>query len=407
MELTAEKIAEIAAQAATEAVNKLKEPVSKFKPGDNADPNEETKVVKDATDKLTEDPKGGFKSVGHYFRDIINAGSPQGRESEHLHKWSSAVKAVMQEGDLAQGGYLVPEEFRATLLQTSLEGSIVGGRAVRIPMATNRITIPALVDSNHATNFFGGITIYRTEEAATKTVTKPAFGTVGLTLHKLTGLAQVTDELIQDSPISIEPIVRSVFGQAIAFVQDDDFLNGNGANMALGAFNAGNPSLVAVAKEPGQAAATILWQNIVNMWARLYPAGQMKAIWVANIECFPQLASMAFAVGAGGIPVWMPAGGVSGSPYATLMGRPLLFTEKMQALGTQGDIGLADFSQYLVGEKAGGVQVATSMHVYFVYDEMAFRFVLRYDGQPWWLSALTPRRGTATLSPFVVLAVRA
>ena len=407
MELTAEKIAEIAAQVATEAVNKLREPISKFKPGDDADPNEEVVVVKDATDKLMEDPKGGFKNMGHYFRDLVSAGSPHGSESEPLRKWSKAAKAVMQEGDLAQGGYLVPEEFRATLLQTSLEGSIVGGRAVRIPMATSRITIPALVDANHNTNFFGGITIYRTEEAAAKTVTKPAFGKVSLTLHNLTGLAQVTDELIQDSPISIEAIVRSVFGQAIAFVQDDDYLNGTGANMALGAFNAGNPSLIAQAIEAGQAANTILWQNIVNMWSRLYPAGQMKAIWVANIECFPQLASMAFAVGAGGIPVWMPAGGVSGSPYATLMGRPILFTEKMQALGTQGDIGLADFSQYLVGEKAGGVQVATSMHVYFVYDEMAFRFVLRYDGQPWWLSALTPRRGTATLSPFVVLAARA
>ena len=78
----------------------------------------------------------------------------------------------------------------------------------------------------------------------------------------------------------------------------------------------------------------------------------------------------------------------------------------MQTLGTQGDIGLADFSQYLIGDK-GGIKVATSIHLRFDYDETAFRFVLRYDGQPWWLSALTPRRGTSTLSPFVVLAVRA
>jgi len=376
----------------------------KLTPGDD----EAVTVGKSPEDKLLEDPKGGFKGMGHYFRDLISAGHPDGSVSDSLRKWSSAVRAVMQEGDLAQGGYLVPEEFRATLLQTALETSIVGSRAVRVPMATNRVTIPALVDSNHATNYFGGITIYRTEEAYAKTVTKPTFGKVGLTLHKLTGLAQVTDELIQDSPISIEPIVRSTFGQAIAFVQDDDFLNGTGANMALGAFNAGNPSLVVQAIEPGQAISTILYQNIIKMWARLYPAGHAKAVWVANIECFPQLASMAMAVGAGGGPVWMPAGGVSGSPYQTLMGRPLILSEKMQALSTQGDIGLADFSQYLIGEKAGGIQVATSMHVYFVYDEMAFRFVLRYDGQPWWLSALTPRRGGAgaTLSPFVVLAVR-
>jgi len=394
-----QEIADLAAQAASEVVEKLSAVERKVTVGDAPE------------DKLVNDPKGGFKNMGHFFTDLIGAGHPDGTVSETLRNWSASVKAVMQEGDLAQGGYLVPEQFLATLLQTALETSIVSGvsgagKAVRIPMATNRVTIPCLVDANHNTNFFGGITVYRTEEGGTKGVTKPTFGRVALTLHKLTGLAQVTDELIQDSPISIEPIVRSTFGQAIAFIQDDDFLWGTGVNMALGAFNAANPSLIAQAIEPAQAINTILWQNIVNMWSRLYPAGQSKSVWVANIECFPELAAMAFAVGAGGIPVWMPAGGVAGLPYQTLMGRPLILTEKMQALSTQGDLGLADFSQYLIGEKAGGLQVATSMHVYFIYDEMAFRFVLRYDGQPWWLSDLTPYRGAATLSPFVVLAGR-
>jgi len=389
-----QEIAELAAKAASIVVEKLKETESKIKFGDAPE------------DKLVDDPKGGFKNMGHFFTDLIGAGHPDRVISETLRNWSTAAKAVMQEGDMAQGGYLVPEEFRASMLSTALETSIVGSKCTKIPMATNRITIPAQVDANHSTNFFGGITIYRTEEGGTKGVTKPTFGRVALTLHKLTGLAQVTDELIQDSPISIEAIVRSTFGQAIAFVQDDDFLNGTGVNMALGAFNAANPSLIAQAIEPAQAINTILWQNVVNMWSRLYPAGQKNAVWLANIECFPELASMAFAVGAGGIPVWMPAGGVSGLPYQTLMGRPIYFTEKMQALSTQGDLGLADFSQYLVGEKSGGLQVATSMHVYFIYDEMAFRFVLRYDGQPWWLSDLTPYRGAATLSPFVVLAGR-
>jgi len=405
--ITEERVTEILDQATEKFLEQLKKSEHKpVAPGDG-----DIKVISNPEDRLFEDPKGGFKSMGHYFRDLIGAGSPHGAESETLSKWSHSVKTVMEEGDLSQGGYLVPEEFRATLMQVALEKSIVSGitgagQAVRVPMATNRVTIPALVDSDHSANYFGGITIYRTEEAAAKASSKPRFGSIGLTLHKLTGLAQVTDELIQDSPISIEAIVRSTFGQAIAFVQDDDFLWGTGANMALGAFNAGNPSLIIQAIEAAQPINTILWQNIVNMWSRLYPAGQSKSIFIANNECFPQLAGMAMAVGAGGGPVWMPAGGISGSPYQTLMGRPLILSEKMQALSTQGDIGLADFSQYLIGEKAGGIQVATSMHVYFVYDEMAFRFVLRYDGQPWWLAPLTPRRGAATLSPFVVLAVR-
>ena len=73
------------------------------------------------------------------------------------------------------------------------------------------------------------------------------------------------------------------------------------------------------------------------------------------------------------------------------------------------DIGLFDMSQYFWAEK-GGVQEAQSMHVEFLTDQMVFRFIVRYDGQPSWSSALTPYQGTATtgtLSPFVVLASRA
>ncbi len=395
------EIAELAAKVATEAVEKLNKVEKK------AIPIEEVVVGKSAEEKLLKDKKGGFKSMGHFFTDLIRCEGPDGETSEALKGYSNALRKTagyMEEGDLSQGGYLVPEEFRSTLLQTALEASIVKQRATVIPMASNRVTIPALVDDDHTSDYFGGVVIYRTAEKGSKTPKNPVFGKVGLTLHKLTGLCYVTDELLQDSAISIEPIIRNTFGQAIAFVQDYDFLRGNGTNQALGVFHASNPSIISVTKETGQDADTIVFENIIKMWSRLYPAGQAKAVWVANINTFPQLASMNMSVGSGGVPVYMPAGGVSGAPFATLMGRPLIFTEKMATIGDLYDIGLADFSQYIIGEK-GGLNFATSMHVRFVTDEMAYRFVMRYDGQPWWLAALTPKAGSS-LSPFITLAER-
>jgi hypothetical protein len=62
-------------------------------------------------------------------------------------------------------------------------------------------------------------------------------------------------------------------------------------------------------------------------------------------------------------------------------------------------------SQYIVIDK-GGVQSASSMHVRFLNDEQTFRWVVRNDGQPTWNAALTPYKGSATLSPFVVVAAR-
>jgi HK97 family phage major capsid protein len=74
-------------------------------------------------------------------------------------------------------------------------------------------------------------------------------------------------------------------------------------------------------------------------------------------------------------------------------------------LGTVGDIILVDLSQYLLIDK-GGIQTAASIHVRFVFDESCLRVILRVDGQPIWNSALTPYKGSNTLSPYVALATR-
>ncbi len=363
-------------------------------------------IVSSPEDKLVADKMGGFKSAGHFWKEVMSAGKA-GYHSEVLDNWNKAVQKTagyMEEGDLAQGGYLVPIQVANTILEKSLEASIVEPRASIQPMTTNRLEIPADVDADHSTSYFGGIVIYRPGEGVSKTVSNPTFQKVALTLHKVVGMCYVTDELLSDASVALEPYLTRKFSQAIAFVKDDDFLNGTGVNMALGAFSTGNPSLITVTAVTGQGAATIIAENVIGMWARLYPAGHGNAVWVANIETFPQIATMGLSVGTGGIPVYMPAGGLSGRPYETLMGAPLIYSEKCQALGTAGDLCLADFSQYIVGQKgSGSPDVASSIHVRFATDETAFRFVLRYDGQPSWRSALTPKRGSATLSPFVVL----
>jgi HK97 family phage major capsid protein len=79
--------------------------------------------------------------------------------------------------------------------------------------------------------------------------------------------------------------------------------------------------------------------------------------------------------------------------------------EYCETLGIQGDIILADFSQYVMCDK-NVMQQASSVHVRFLTDEMTFRITYRVDGQPIWHTQLTPYRGTQTKSPFIVCATR-
>jgi HK97 family phage major capsid protein len=139
-----------------------------------------------------------------------------------------------------------------------------------------------------------------------------------------------------------------------------------------------------------------------RMWARSLPRSE----WYINQDCWPQLFQLQHTIGTGGVPVFLPPGGISGAPYGTLLGRPVMPIEQCETLGTVGDIILADFSQYLMIEK-GGIDAASSIHVQFLTNQTVFRFVLRTDGQPKRNTALTPFKGTATQSSFVTLATRA
>ena len=145
------------------------------------------------------------------------------------------------------------------------------------------------------------------------------------------------------------------------------------------------------------------------MYSRRFAAQTGNYAWYYNQNIEPQLFTMSLAVGTGGIPLYMPPGGLSDSPYGRIMGLPAYAIEQAATLGDQGDLILANFKDgYIMAEK-GGLRQDMSIHVRFQYDESCLRFVLRMDGQPWRASALTPYKGGSgsTQSHFIVLDARA
>jgi HK97 family phage major capsid protein len=218
----------------------------------------------------------------------------------------------------------------------------------------------------------------------------------------LIGLCYATDELLQDAS-AMGAVMTQAFNEEFGFMVDNAIINGLGAGQPLGIML--SPALVSQAAEVGQAADTVVHENIVKMYSRMPARNRANAVWIINQDVEPQLYTMGLPVGAAGMPSYMPPGGLSGAPYATLMGRPVLAMEQADTVGDLGDIMFVDPSQYLMIDK-GGVQSASSIHVAFLTDETAFRFVYRCDGQPMWVAPVTPFQSAITLSPFVALAAR-
>ena len=335
---------------------------------------------------------GQFKSFGEFLTSIAPNAVSRGVDPR---------LKVLGEGQGDQGGFLVPEQFTTQLMSLALEDAVVRPRAFRLPMSSLNHSLPTIVDTTHATNVFGGVRGYWTPESGSYTASEPSFGRINLTAKKLTAYTSAANELLADSAISLEALLLRLFPQALAYFEDDSFINGVGGGQPVGIINA--DALITVAKETGQAATTIVAENIDKMYSRMLPSSRGKAVWVVHPDTLPQIVAMSRSVGTGGSAAVM--GNLTGSAPATLYGRPIILSEKCQTLGTAGDIFFVDFSYYVIGDRQT-LSIASSPHVRFQNDETVWRFTQRVDGRPWLESALTPRNGSNTLSPFVNLATR-
>lgn len=359
------------------------------------------------------DEKGGFKAISQFAHDVYKTTVTGFRTiSKELDAWEKITKAsnatTLEEGEDQYGGFLIPPEFRNDLMLAVEQRNEILPRTTRVPIKGTTVKIPFVNGFDESGGLvYGGIEWKWLDELATKTPTRPAFGRITLDLKKMAGLAYASDEILEDSPMSMENILKNGFRDGLNYQVNKVLIRGTGAGQPLGILNA--PCLVSITKETGQAASTIVFENIIKMYARISdPAASL--VWIANPNTLPQLATMALSVGTGGAPVWLPANGAAGKPFDTLMGKPIIWNKHCATLGTVGDIALCDWSQYLVGMKSGQGSAGkfdVSIHLKFDSDQTCFRFVFRVDGQPWWPAALTPPQATNdTISPFVVVASR-
>lgn len=349
-------------------------------------------------------PDKGFSTFGEQLQAIAQAGMNKGHTRDTRLVYQAA--SGLNEGTPSEGGFLVQKDFSTELLAQMHEMGEIISRVRRVPISANSngIKLPAIDETSRANGSrFGGVLGYWANEADTVTASKPKFREMDLSLKKLFGLSYATEELLADS-VALGAVLNTAFTEELTFKTEDAIFNGTGAGQPLGILNSG--ALVTVTAESGQAAATIRTENILKMWARTPVRGRRNLVWMINQDIEPQLYSLTLGSGTAVQLLYTPPG-VNGnnSPYGLLMGRPVIPIEYAATLGTVGDIVLFDPQQYVMIDK-GGVAQASSMHVRFIYEEMTFRFTFRVDGQPVWNSAVTPFKGSNTISPYIALASR-
>jgi len=330
-----------------------------------------------------------WKSKGEFFMAVKNAAIMPSQLDPRL----KSLKATgLSEAQPSQAGFLVPQTTAPGIIEKMYgTGTLLSLFGNRDQVLGNNMSYNVVDETSRATGSrYGGLQAYWLNEGGTKTASKPKFRQLELKLKKVTALVVATDELLEDAPALESWLTRTVPDE-LRFMVEDAIVNGDGVGKPLGFRN--GPIVSATRTDANE----IDPLDLGRMWAARW-AGVNDYIWLGNQSIFPQLLTLAI----GNSPVFLPPGGLSGLPYGTLLGRPYYDVEYLPTLGTAGDLMLISPSQYQLIEK-GGVQTASSIHVYFTTDESAFRFVYRVDGAPIWNSTLTGFDG-GTYAPAVQLA---
>lgn len=341
----------------------------------------------------------GFRSMGDWA-----IAARKHKAGKHDPRILNAPTTFGQESVNEDGGFAVPPDFRSAIIKTiQAEDSLLGMTDMQ-QTSGNALTLP--LDHVSPWDSSSGVQFYWVGEGQPITQSKPKLAQLETKVHKLAALVPITEELIQDAP-ALTSWLNSKVPDKLTSVINDVLITGDGVAKPLGMMNAA--CKVVVAKESGQTADTVVAANVMNMWSRAYGRMRKDAVWLINQDVEPELQKMVMPATQPGYPVYIPPGGLSAAPYATLYGRPVYTFESCQELGVEGDIMLVIPNQYLSVMKTGpsGLRTDVSIHLYFDSDTTAFRFVIRIGGQSYWPSAIARKNSTKTLSPIITLADRA
>lgn len=337
---------------------------------------------------------GGFRDLGEFAVAVRGAFGRTGIIDQRL---LAAPTNVHQGGASSGEGFEVPPQFRDEIFEVVTELDEFGPLVDEEP--TEKRQVEYIADESTPWGATGVQARWRSEAdqmTPSKLVTDPR----SVPLHELYAFVLATGEMLEDAPRLRSRLTRKA-GAAISWKRNESMMFGSGAGQPMGWMS--GASLISVAKETGQAADTIVTQNVIKMFSRLMRVPGDKPVWLANPDTLPQLMTMTL----GDKPIWMPPNGLVDAPGGILLGAPVRLSEHCTTVGDLGDLQLLSPKGYYALRRESGPQFAESIHLYFDYNLSAFRWMFRFGGQPYLSAAVAPAKGAATKSHFVALAARA
>lgn len=353
---------------------------------------------------VSSNDRKNFNSFSEQLKAIVNASRPNGVVDPRLIKNDEKSDGTLMTTNDPDGGYAIQSDFIGNILDSAYErsGILSRCRSYTISSDANRANYVLLDDSGDAakegTVVAGGVQAFWVTEGGTVTPTKPKIKSKELKLRKAMGICYATEEMLQDVPFTAQ-LVEDSFSDAVAGLVTDGILNGTGdaGNQPFGVLKSN--ALVTVTPADSTKLSA---QDFLTMKASMRQKNWSNSAWYMHPDLQADLPLL--NDGEGNL-LFIPAGGISGVQYDTILGRPVIYDEYMAAKGAKGDILLADFNEYMIIKK-GTERKEWSIHVRFLYDENTFRIITRLNGAPMNDSTYAVRNSKTKRGAFVTLGAR-
>lgn len=274
------------------------------------------------------------------------------------------VRNALQVGTDTEGGYLVPDEFEKTLVETLEEENIFRRLANVITTASGDRKIPVVASKGTAS--------WIDEEGAILE-SDDSFGQVSIGAYKLGTMIKVSEELLNDSVFNLENYISREFARRIGNKEEDAFFTGDGSGKPTGLLAATGGAQLGIT---AASATAITIDEVLDLFYSLKAPYRNKAVFVMNDATVKAIRKLKDGQGQY---LWQPS--LQAGTPDTILNRPLFTSAYIPTIAsTAKTIIFGDFSYYWIADRQGRVFKRLN-ELYAATGQVGFVATQRVDGK--------------------------
>ncbi len=247
------------------------------------------------------------------------------------------VRNALSEGVDSEGGYLVPDEFERTLVQSLADQNIMRSLAKVIQTTSGDRKIPVVSTHGTATWLDEGKPYSESDEAFTQ---------ISLSAFKLGTFLKISEELLNDAAFNVEQYLASEFARRIGAAEEEAFLVGDGKGKPTGIFNpTGGAETGVTSAKPSDISA----DELIDLHYSLRSPYRARAVWLMNDATVKTVRKLKDG---NGQYLWQPA--ITAGTPDMILGRPVytsVFAPELKA-GAR-TVAFGDLGFYWIADRQG------------------------------------------------------